>query len=36
MGHIHNNPSEHDYTVGAYVVRLDQNQPKVLLHLHKK
>ena len=36
MAHIHNEPGQHDYTVGAYVIRLDQEEPKVLLHLHKK
>ena len=36
MGHIHTEPGQHDYTVGAYIVRLDGDTPKALLHLHKK
>ncbi len=36
MGHIHNEPGQHDYTVGAYIIRVDYPEPKVLLHRHKK
>lgn len=36
MGHLHNEPGQHDYTVGAYIIRLDDTEPKALLHLHKK
>lgn len=36
MGHIHSEPGQHDYTVGAYIMRLDGPEPKALLHLHKK
>ena len=36
MGHIHTNPGDHDYTVGAYIVNIIEDEPKVLLHLHKK
>ena len=36
MGHLHNEPGQHDYTVGAYIVRLDGTKPQALLHLHKK
>jgi 8-oxo-dGTP diphosphatase len=36
MGHLHTEPDQHDYTVGAYIVRLDTDEPKVLLHLHRK
>jgi 8-oxo-dGTP pyrophosphatase MutT (NUDIX family) len=36
MGHIHTKPGQHDYSVGFYIVRLDGNEPRVLLHLHKK
>ena len=35
MGHLHTEPGQHDYTVGAYLVKFDGNEPKVLLHLHK-
>ena len=36
MGHLHTKPGQHDYTVGAYIVRLDGDEPRALLHLHKK
>lgn len=36
MGHIHTKPGEHDHTASAYVFRLDGNEPRVILHLHKK
>lgn len=36
MGHLHTEPGQHDYTVGAYIIRLDGDEPKALLHLHKK
>lgn len=36
MGHIHSEPGQHDLTVGAYIVRTDSSEPKVLLHLHRK
>lgn len=36
MPHIHTNPGEHDHTVSAYIIRLDFNEPKIMLHLHKK
>lgn len=36
MGHLHTKPGQHDYTVGAYVIRLDKDEPRALLHLHKK
>lgn len=36
MPHIHTNPGQHDLTVTAYVVRLDQGEPKGLLHMHRK
>lgn len=36
MAHIHNEPGQHDYTVGAYIVHLDSDEPRVLLHMHKK
>jgi len=36
MPHIHNKPGQHDYTVGAYIIKLDNNEPKALLHMHSK
>ncbi len=36
MAHIHTGKDEHDYTFGAYIVKLDKPEPKVLLHMHKK
>lgn len=36
MAHLHTDPGQHDFTVSAYVFRTDFDQPKILLHLHKK
>ena len=36
MSHIHNEPGQVDQTTSAYIIRLDSNNPKVLLHMHKK
>lgn len=36
MPHIHTAPGEHDQTVSAYIVRTDFDQPKIMMHLHKK
>jgi 8-oxo-dGTP pyrophosphatase MutT (NUDIX family) len=37
MPHIHTGPRQHDLTVSAVIVRdATSNDPKVLLHLHKK
>jgi 8-oxo-dGTP pyrophosphatase MutT (NUDIX family) len=37
MPHIHTKPEEHDLTVSAFIVRVDENQtPRILLHHHKK
>lgn len=36
MGHLHTEPGQHDYTVGAYIIRLDESEPRALLHMHKK
>lgn len=36
MGHIHTTSGEHDHTVSAYIVRLDFDEPKIMLHKHKK
>ncbi|HUD05354.1 MAG TPA: NUDIX domain-containing protein [Candidatus Saccharimonadales bacterium] len=36
MAHIHTKPGQYDHTVSAYIVRLDGDEPKLMLHLHKK
>ena len=36
MAHIHTNPGEHDPTASAFIIRTDFEEPKLLLHLHKK
>lgn len=36
MAHIHTKPGQHDLTAGAYVFRTDFDQPKLLMHMHKK
>lgn len=34
MSHIHDAPGQHDQTAGGYIIRLDQDEPKLMLHLH--
>lgn len=36
MPHIHTEPGQHDHTVSAIIIRVDGDQPKVMLHRHKK
>lgn len=36
MPHIHTKPGQYDHTVTAYIVRTDGDDPKVLLHMHRK
>lgn len=36
MGHIHTGEGEHDLTASAFIVRTDFDEPKLMLHLHKK
>ena len=36
MAHVHTQYGEHDQTASAFIVRTDTEQPKLLLHLHKK
>lgn len=36
MPHIHTGSGEHDSTASAYIVRLGQGEPRLLLHQHKK
>ena len=36
MPHIHTQPDQHDHTVTAYIIRRDMDQPRLLMHMHKK
>lgn len=36
MPHIHTEEGQHDLTVSMYIVRTDFDQPKIMLHVHKK
>ncbi len=36
MSHIHTKPGQHDHTVSAFIVRTDFDEPKIMLHKHKK
>src|SRR5690349_16040516 len=36
MSHIHTEFGQHDHTVSAYVIRTDFEEPKLMLHLHRK
>lgn len=36
MSHIHTEPGQHDHTASGYIVRTDLDEPKLLLHKHKK
>lgn len=36
MAHIHTKPGQHDHTVSGFIVRIDENEPKIILHKHKK
>ena len=36
MPHIHTKPGQHDHTASAFIVRLDFDEPKIMLHKHKK
>lgn len=36
MAHIHTIPGQHDITASAYVVRDDFDEPRILLHMHRK
>ena len=36
MPHIHTQPGQHDNTATGYIIRLDGDQPRALLHMHKK
>lgn len=36
MPHIHTKPGQHDNTVSGFIMRTDLEEPKLLLHKHKK
>lgn len=36
MPHIHEQPGQHDMTVSAYIVRTDGDEPKCMVHMHRK
>ncbi|MEO6110131.1 MAG: NUDIX domain-containing protein [Candidatus Saccharimonadales bacterium] len=36
MSHIHNDSGQHDHTASMYIIRTDFDEPKMMLHLHKK
>jgi 8-oxo-dGTP pyrophosphatase MutT (NUDIX family) len=36
MPHIHTEPGQHDHTASAFIIRTDFDEPKLLLHVHKK
>ncbi len=36
MPHIHTEPNQHDITVSAFIVRLGETEPEVLVHMHRK
>jgi 8-oxo-dGTP pyrophosphatase MutT (NUDIX family) len=36
MPHIHTDPGQVDHTVTAYIIRTDGDEPRALLHMHKK
>lgn len=36
MPHIHTEPGQHDHTASAYIIRTDFDEPKIMLHIHKK
>lgn len=36
MAHIHEGPGQHDLTASAFIIRTDFDEPKIMLHMHKK
>lgn len=36
MPHIHTEPGQHDLTATAFIVRTDEDQPRILVHPHRK
>lgn len=36
MPHIHTEPGQHDITASAWIIREDGDQPRALVHMHRK
>jgi 8-oxo-dGTP diphosphatase len=36
MPHIHDQPGQYDHTVTAYIVRTEGDEPRMLMHMHRK
>ncbi len=36
MSHIHTEKGQHDHTIGAYIIREDGDEPRLIMHMHKK
>lgn len=36
MPHIHTEDNQHDLTVTGYIVRIDGDEPRALVHMHRK
>lgn len=36
MSHIHTEPGQHDQTISIYIFRTDFDEPKLMLHFHRK
>jgi 8-oxo-dGTP pyrophosphatase MutT (NUDIX family) len=36
MAHIHTLPGQHDHTISLFLFRLDFEEPRIMMHLHKK
>jgi 8-oxo-dGTP pyrophosphatase MutT (NUDIX family) len=36
MPHIHQETGQHDFSVSAYIVRMDLPEPAIIFHLHRK
>ncbi len=36
MAHIHTEPGQHDSTISAYIVRMQDDEPLCLVHMHRK
>lgn len=36
MPHLHTRPGQHDHTVSIYLFRTDFDEPKIMLHMHRK
>jgi 8-oxo-dGTP pyrophosphatase MutT (NUDIX family) len=36
MPHIHTEPGQHDLTASAFIIRTDGDEPRAMVHMHKK